>query len=163
MLPFAVRLIPVYIVYNEIGWVNTFYPLIVPEWFGNAFFIFLGRQFFLGIPQDLLDSAKIDGASEIRIFTRIMVPLAKPAVVVMAILSVQNSWNEFLGPLIYLKDENLHTLAIGLYKFTALPGQGGMQHQQMAATVMMVVPVLIVFFLFQKQFIQGANLSGIKG
>ena len=163
MLPFAVRLIPVYIVYNEIGWVNTFYPLVVPEWFGNAFFIFLGRQFFLGIPQDLLDSAKIDGASEIRIFTRIMVPLAKPAIVVMAILSVQGSWNEFLGPLIYLKDENLHTLAIGLYKFTSLPGQGGMQHQQMAATVMMVIPVLVVFFLFQKQFIQGANLSGIKG
>lgn len=163
MLPFAVLLIPVYIAYNEIGLVNTFWPLILPHYFGNAFFIFLCRQFFLGIPQDLVDSGKIDGASDLMIFARIMVPLAKPAIIVIAILSFQNSWNEFLGPLIYLKDQNLHTLALGLYYFQGLPGQGGMQNQQMAATVMMVVPVLIVFFIFQKQFIQGANISGLKG
>ncbi len=163
MLPFAVLLIPVYIAYNELGWVNTFWPLILPHFFGSAFFIFLARQFFLGIPQDLIDSAKIDGASELMIFWRLMVPLAKPAIIVIAILSFQGSWNEFLGPLIYLKDDSLHTLALGLYYFQALPGQGGMQNQQMAATVMMVVPVLVIFFMFQKQFIQGANLSGIKG
>ena len=163
MLPFAVRLIPVYIVYNKIGWVNTFWPLIAPNYFGSAFFIFICRQFFLGIPQDLLDAAKIDGASEFRIFTQVMVPLAKPAIVVIAILSYQNSWNDFLGPLIYLQDAKLHTLAVGLYKFQSLPGQGGQYHLQMAASVMMVMPVLIVFFLFQKQFIQGANLSGMKG
>jgi multiple sugar transport system permease protein len=163
MLPFAVLLIPVYIAYNEIGWVNTFWPLVLPHYFGSAFFIFLCRQFFLGIPQDLIDSAKIDGASELMIFLRIMVPLAKPAIIVVAILSFQGSWNEFLGPLIYLKNDSLHTLALGLYYFQALPGQGGMQNQQMAATVMMVVHVLVIFFLFQKQFIQGANLSGIKG
>ena len=163
MLPFAVRLIPVYAAYDAIGWIDTFYPLIVPNFFGNAFYIFICRQFFLGIPQDLLDAAKIDGANEFRIFTRVMIPLAKPAIVVIAILSFQNSWNDFLGPLIYLKDPDLHTLAIGLYKFTSLPGQGGIYNQQMAASVMMVMPVLIVFFLFQKQFIQGANLSGMKG
>ncbi len=163
MLPFAVRLIPVYAAYDAIGWIDTFYPLIVPNFFGNAFYIFICRQFFLGIPQDLLDAAKIDGASELRIFTQVMIPLAKPAIVVIAILSFQNSWNDFLGPLIYLKDPDLHTLAIGLYKFTSLPGQGGIYNQQMAASVMMVLPVLIVFFLFQKQFIQGANLSGMKG
>jgi len=163
MLPFAVRLIPVYIAYNEIGWVNTFWPLIAPNYFGSAFYIFICRQFFLGIPQDLLDAAKIDGASEFRIFTQVMVPLAKPAIVVIAILSFQNSWNDFLGPLIYLQDAKLHTLAIGLYKFQSLPGQGGQYHLQMAASVMMVMPVLIVFFMFQKQFIQGANLSGMKG
>ena len=163
MLPFAVRLIPVYAAYDYIGWIDTFYPLIVPNFFGNAFYIFICRQFFLGIPQDLLDAAKIDGASEIRIFTRVMIPLAKPAIVVIAILSFQNSWNDFLGPLIYLKDPDLHTLAIGLYKFASLPGQGGIYNQQMAASVLMVVPVLIVFFLFQRQFIQGANLSGMKG
>ncbi len=163
MLPFAVRLIPVYIVYNKIVWVNTFWPLIAPNYFGSAFFIFICRQFFLGIPQDLLDAAKIDGASEFRIFTQVMVPLAKPAIVVIAILSYQNSWNDFLGPLIYLQDAKLHTLAVGLYKFQSLPGQGGQYHLQMAASVMMVMPVLIVFFLFQKQFIQGANLSGMKG
>ena len=163
MLPFAVRLIPVYAAYDAIGWIDTFYPLIVPNFFGNAFYIFICRQFFLGIPVDLLDAAKIDGASEVRIFTSVMIPLAKPAIVVIAILSFQNSWNDFLGPLIYLKDPDLHTLAIGLYKFTSLPGQGGIYNQQMAASVMMVMPVLIVFFLFQKQFIQGANLSGMKG
>ncbi|MCY3581967.1 MAG: carbohydrate ABC transporter permease, partial [Chloroflexi bacterium] len=85
------------------------------------------------------------------------------AIVVIAILSFQNSWNDFLGPLIYLKDPDLHTLAIGLYKFTSLPGQGGIYNQQMAASTLMVLPVLIVFFLFQKQFIQGANISGLKG
>ncbi len=163
MLPFAVLLIPVYIAYNEIGWVNTFWPLIAPAYFGQAFFIFICRQFFLGIPQDLIDAAKIDGAGEFTIFTRLMVPLAKPAIIVVAILSFQHSWNDFLGPLIYLKDDSLHTLAIGLYKFKGLPGQGGIYNQQMAASIMMVVPVLIVFFIFQKQFIQGANISGLKG
>lgn len=163
MLPFAVLLIPVYIVYKEIGWINTFYPLIVPNFFGSAFFIFICRQFFLGIPQDLLDAAKIDGASELRIFTQVMIPLAKPAIIVIAILSFQSSWNDFFGPLIYLQEPELHTLAIGLYKFQSLPGQGGIYNQQMAASLMMTVPVLIVFFLFQKQFIQGANISGMKG
>lgn len=163
MLPFAVLLIPVYIAYNEIGWVNTFWPLIAPAYFGQAFYIFICRQFFLGIPQDLIDAAKIDGAGEFTIFIRLMIPLAKPAIIVVAILSFQNSWNDFLGPLIYLRDDSLHTLAIGLYKFQGLPGQGGIYNQQMAASIMMVVPVLIVFFIFQKQFIQGANISGLKG
>jgi ABC-type glycerol-3-phosphate transport system permease component len=135
----------------------------LPQFFGHAFFIFVCRQFFMGIPQDLIDAAKIDGASEFGIFLRIMVPLAKPAIIVVAILSFQNGWNDFLGPLIYLKNADLRTLALGLYYFQGLPGQGGMQHQQMAATVMMVIPVMLVFFAFQKQFIQGANLSGIKG
>jgi len=163
MLPFAVLLIPVYIAYNEIGWVNTFWPLIAPAYFGQAFYIFICRQFFLGIPQDLIDAAKIDGAGEFTIFTRLMIPLAKPAIIVIAILSFQSSWNDFLGPLIYLKNDSLHTLAIGLYKFQGLPGQGGIYNQQMAASIMMVLPVLIVFFIFQKQFIQGANISGLKG
>ena len=136
MLPFAVRLIPVYAAYDAIGWIDTFYPLIVPAFFGNAFYIFICRQFFLGIPQDLLDAAKIDGASEIRIFTQILIPLAKPAIVVIAILSFQNSWNDFLGPLIYLKDPDLHTLAIGLIQIHVPAGtrrdlqsaNGGFRH-----------------------------------
>ncbi len=163
MLPFAVLLIPVYVFYSEIDWVNTFYPLLVPDFFGRAFFIFICRQFFLGIPQDLIDAAKIDGASELRVFTQIMLPLARPAIVVICILSFQGTWNDFLGPLIYLRDESLHTLAIGLYKFQALPGQGGIYNQQMAASVLMILPVLVIFFLFQRQFIQGANISGLKG
>ena len=163
MLPFAVLLIPVYVAYSKIGWVNTFYPLLVPDFFGRAFFIFICRQFFLGIPQELIDAAKIDGASELRIFLQVMIPLARPAIIVICILSFQGTWNDFLGPLIYLQDESLHTLAIGLYKFQALPGQGGIYNQQMAASVMMIMPVLVIFFLFQRQFIQGANISGLKG
>ena len=163
MLPFAVLLIPVYIAYNEIGWVNTFWPLLAPTFFGSAFYIFICRQFFLGIPQDLIDAAKIDGAGEFKIFTSIMIPLAKPAIIVIAILSFQSSWNDFLGPLIYLRDDSLQTLAVGLYKFQGLPGQGGIYNQQMAASILMVVPMLVVFFIFQKQFIQGANISGLKG
>jgi multiple sugar transport system permease protein len=115
MLPFAVTMVPLYIGYNAIGWVNTFYPLIVPSFFGNAFYIFLLRQFFLTIPEELIDAARIDGANEFQIWWRILMPLAKPAIIVVAIFSFQNHWNDFLGPLLYLKDQNLHTLALGLY------------------------------------------------
>ncbi len=163
MLPFAVTMVPLYIGYNMIGWVNTFNPLIVPHFFGNAFYIFLLRQFFMTIPEELLDAAKIDGAGEFMIWWRIMLPLAKPAIIVVAILSFQSHWNDFLGPLLYLKDERLHTLAIGLYKFQGLPGQGSLYNELMAATVLMVLPVLVVFAVFQRQFVQGVTLSGLKG
>lgn len=163
MLPFAVTMVPLYIGYNAIGWVNTFYPLIVPAFFGNAFYIFLLRQFFLTIPEELVDAARIDGANELQIWWRIIMPLAKPAIIVVAIFSFQNHWNDFFGPLLYLKDESLHTLALGLYKFQALPGQGSLYNELMAATALMVLPMLIVFAVFQKQFIQGVTLSGLKG
>jgi multiple sugar transport system permease protein len=163
MLPFAVTMVPLYIGYNSIGWVNTFNPLIVPHFFGNAFYIFLLRQFFMTIPEELTDAAKIDGAGEFQIWARIMIPLARPAIIVVAILSFQTHWNDFLGPLLYLKDQQLHTLAIGLYKFQGLPGQGSLYNEMMAATVLMVLPVLVVFAIFQKQFVQGVTLSGLKG
>lgn len=163
MLPFAVTMVPVYIGFSELGWINSFLPLIVPQFFGNAFFIFLMRQFFLTIPYELVDAARIDGASEFQIFTRIMLPLAKPALIVVSIFSFQNAWNDFLGPLLYLKNENLHTLALGLYRFRGMPGQGSLYNEMMAATVLMVVPMLIVFAFFQKQFVQGVTLSGLKG
>lgn len=163
MLPFAVTMVPLYIGYNALGWVNTFYPLIVPAFFGNAFYIFLLRQFFLTIPEELVDAARIDGANELQIWSRIIMPLAKPAIIVVAIFSFQNHWNDFFGPLLYLKDESLHTLALGLYKFQALPGQGSLYNELMAATSLMVIPMLVVFAVFQKQFIQGVTLSGLKG
>jgi multiple sugar transport system permease protein len=163
MLPFAVTMVPLYIGYNVIGWVDTFNPLIIPHFFGNAFYIFLLRQFFLTIPEELIDAAKIDGAGELMIWWRILLPLAKPAIIVVAILSFQNHWNDFLGPLLYLKDQSMHTLALGLYKFQGLPGQGSLYNELMAATVLMVLPVLVVFAIFQKQFVQGVTLSGLKG
>ncbi len=163
MLPFAVTMVPLYILFNSIGWVNTFLPLIVPHFFGSPFLIFLLRQFFLTIPEELVDAARIDGASEFQIWYRIMVPLAKPAIIVLLIFSFQGAWNDFLPPLLYLKDESLRTLALGLYYFRAMPGQGSLYHEMMAATVLMVVPMLVVFAVFQKQFVQGVTLSGLKG
>ncbi len=164
MLPFAVTMVPLYIGYSKIGWVNTFYPLIIPHFFGGgAFLIFLLRQFFLALPQELFEAARIDGASEVRIFAQIAVPLSIPALSVVAILSFQGAWNDFLGPLIYLNDTNLHTLALGLFRFRSIPGQGSLYNEMMAASMLMVVPVLIVFMLFQKQFVQGVTLSGLKG
>lgn len=163
MLPFAVRMVPTYLGFNKIGWVNTFLPLIVPSFFGNAFFIFLLRQFYRTIPQDLTDAARIDGASEIGIWWRIMIPLSLPALIVVGIFSFQGAWNDFLAPLLYLQDEKLRTLALGLYHFTAMTGQGSLYHQLMAASVLMVLPMLTVFAIFQKQFVQGVTLTGIKG
>jgi multiple sugar transport system permease protein len=163
MLPFAVRMVPLYIGFAKIGWINTFLPLIIPAFFANPFFVFLLRQFFLTIPEELVDAARIDGASEFRIWARIMLPLSAPALIVVGIFSFQNAWNDFLAPLIYLNDERLHTLALGLYSFRAMPGQGSLYNQMMAASVLMVLPMLVVFAVFQRYFVQGVTLTGLKG
>ncbi|MCD6289434.1 MAG: carbohydrate ABC transporter permease [Anaerolineae bacterium] len=163
MLPFAVRMVPMYIGFSKLGWINTFLPLIVPTFFGNPFYVFLLRQFFLTIPDELVDAARIDGASEFNIWARIILPLSGPAIIVVAIFSFQAAWNDFIGPLLYLNDERLHTLALGLYTFTAMPGQGSLYNQLMAASVLMVLPMLIVFAIFQRYFVQGVTLSGLKG
>ena len=163
MLPGAVRLVPTYIAYHKLGWINTFLPLIVPTFFGNAFFIFLLRQFFRSIPEELTDAARIDGASDLGIWVRIMLPLSGPALIVVAIFSFQGAWNDFMGPLMYLTNEKLRTLALGLYHFRAMTGQGSLYHQLMAASVLMVIPMLVVFAVFQRYFIQGVTLTGMKG
>ncbi len=163
MMPYAVTMVPLFVGFSKIGWVDTFLPLIVPTFFGNPFYVFLLRQFFRTIPYELSDAARIDGASEFGIFVRIMVPLSTPALTVVAILSFQNAWNDFLGPLIYLNKSQMHTLALGLYSFRAMPGQGSLFNEMMAASVLMVVPVLIIFALFQRQFVQGVTMSGLKG
>ena len=135
----------------------------MPHYFGVAFFIFLLRQFYLSIPKEYLDAARIDGASEISIWWRIMIPLSKPAILVVIILTFQQTWDDFIQPLIYLHDEDLQTLSLGLFRFRALPGQGSILNQMMAASVMLTVPQVIVFLIFQKQIMDGATLSGIKG
>jgi multiple sugar transport system permease protein len=163
MMPYAVTMVPLFVGFSKIGWVDTFLPLIVPTFFGNPFYVFLLRQFFRTIPYELSDAARIDGASEFGIFLRIMVPLSGPALTVVAILSFQNAWNDFLGPLIYLNKSEMHTLALGLYSFRAMPGQGSLFNEMMAASVLMVVPVLIIFAMFQRQFVQGVTMSGLKG
>ncbi len=161
MLPAQVTMIPIFVLFKNLGWLNTFKPLTVPAFFGGgAFNIFLLRQFFLSIPQSLFDSARIDGCSEFKIYWKIVLPLAKPALATVAILTFLFSWNDFLGPLIYLSEEVKGTLALGLAIFTG-------QHQSewgllMAASVMMMAPIIFLFFFFQKYFIQAFMHAGLK-
>lgn len=163
MLPNVVRLVPTYILFQKLGWMNTFLPLIVPAYFGSAFYVFLLRQFFRGLPEDLFDAAKIDGCNELATLVRIVVPLARPALATMLIFSAQGSWNDFMGPLLYLKDAKLRTLALGLYAFRSEPQGIPSWNNLMAIAVFMVLPILILFVLFQNYFIEGITMSGIKG
>lgn len=148
-----VTMIPLFRLFAELGWVNTFLPLIVPSFFGNPFFIFLLRQFLLRIPFSLSDAAKLDGASEWQILWRIMVPLCRPALAIVAVLAAVRSWNDFLGPLIYLQDESLYTLAVGLSFYQSTYS---VEWQLlMAASTLMLVPELVLFLLFQRAFMRG--------
>jgi ABC-type glycerol-3-phosphate transport system permease component len=164
MLPYAVTLIPVYILFKELGWLGTFLPLIVPAWFGGgAYFVFLLRQFFLTLPIELEEAARVDGASAFTIFTRIMVPLARPAVAVVAIFSFLVHWNDFFGPLVYLSKAEQRTLALGLNALQGLEWGRDMTHLVMAVSVLMITPVVVLFFAVQKTLIQGIVMTGIKG
>jgi ABC-type glycerol-3-phosphate transport system permease component len=161
MIPYPVTLIPMYLLFSKIGWVNSFKPLIVPNFLGTAFFIFLLRQFFLTIPKDLSDAAHIDGANELQIYWRVIMPLAKPALATVALFTFLFCWNDFLGPLVYLTDGSKYTLAVGLAAFR---GQYRTQWDlMMAASTVVTLPIVILFFFAQKQFIQGITLTGIKG
>jgi ABC-type glycerol-3-phosphate transport system permease component len=170
MLPVEVTLIPTYLLFKEFGWINTFHPLIIPAWFGGgAFNIFLMRQFILGIPYDLDEAAKIDGASSWRILWQIIVPLCKPAIATIATLGFIAQWNNFLYPLIFLNSEDKYVVAVGLrYLQTAVTqGSGAVSRPQdhllMGASLMVAAPCLILFFLGQRYFIQGIVTTGIKG
>ncbi len=162
MLPQAVRLIPTYLMFDWLGWLNTYLPLTVPAFFGSPFYIFLLRQYFRTFPEDLADAARVDGASELGILLRIFLPMTGPALAVVAIFSFQAHWNDFFGPLIYLNREEMRTLALGLYYFKAYQDTTNWG-QLMAAASTMTVPVLILFAFFQRHFIQGVALTGIKG
>jgi multiple sugar transport system permease protein len=162
MLPQAVRLIPTYLMFDWLGWLNTYLPLTVPAFFGSPFYIFLLRQYFRTFPEDLADAARVDGASELGILLRIFLPMTGPALAVVAIFSFQSHWNDFFGPLIYLNKEEMRTLALGLYYFKAYQDTTNWG-QMMAAASTMTIPVLILFALFQRHFIQGVALTGIKG
>ncbi|MGH2532585.1 MAG: carbohydrate ABC transporter permease [Thermomicrobiales bacterium] len=163
MLPGIVTLIPQYILFAELGWVNTFRPLIVPGWLASdAFYVFLLRQFFRGIPMELSEAAKIDGASELRIWWQIVMPLSKPALAAVAIFSFNGAWGDYLKPLIYLSTENNYTLQLGLTTFQQAAGGLPRWDWMMAASLVVMLPVVILFFLGQKYFIEGVTLTGIK-
>jgi multiple sugar transport system permease protein len=166
MLPMAVTLIPQYIIFRNLHWINTFLPLTVPAFFGGgAFNIFLLRQFFRGIPRELNESALIDGANHWQIFWRIVLPLSRPALAVVAVTTAVATWNDYLGPLIYLNTPDHFTLALGLTSFAGNAGLFSQPQAQllMAATTMMVAPILIVFFFAQRYLIQGIVTTGLKG
>lgn len=164
MVPFAVRLLPLFLIFKQLGWINTFYPLIVPAFFGTPFFIFLVRQFFRGIPQDLVDAARIDGASEIGIWWRIMLPLARPVIVVIIIFAFQQVWNDFLAPLVYLSDNTKYTVALGLNALVSQSGEATeLWHWLMAASLAVISPMVVIFAVGQRYFVQGIALTGIKG
>ena len=167
MIPFPVTMVSLFSMFRWLGdhtgteWIGTFKPLWVPAWFGSAFNIFLLRQFFLTIPDELSEAARIDGCSELGIFTRVILPLAKPALVVVALFTFMNTWNDFLGPLIYLQRPEQFTLALGLQNLQSQQG-GTPWHLLMAASVLVILPVLVLFFLAQKTFIEGIATTGMK-
>lgn len=162
LIPGFVTMVPQYILFSKLGWVNTYLPLLVPAFLGSAFFIFLLRQFMLGIPNELMEAAVLDGAGHLQIWWHIMLPLTKPALITVAIFSFNGAWNDLLGPLLYINDESMYTLQIGLQTF-----KGTVQtqwHYLMAMSVTVLLPVIFLFFFFQKYFIEGSNLSsGTKG
>jgi len=162
MLPYQVSMIPLYIIFNRMNWVNTYLPLIVPTYFASPFFIFMLRQFFRTIPDDFTDAARIDGASELRILWSIFVPLVKPAIAVVALFEFISNWNSFLGPLIYLTDESMWTLTLGIM---GLRMHYGLSNYAviMAAIFLSLIPVVVLFFLTQRTFIEGIALTGLKG
>lgn len=161
MLPFQVTLIPLFLVFKGLGWVGDFRPLIIPHFFGGALYIFLLRQFFMTIPMELSEAAHIDGASEFRIYWSIILPLAKPALATVAIFEFIARWRDYLGPLIYLNDQKLYTLSLGIYEYRSQYGaEWGLL---MAASVLITLPIVLLFFFLQKTFVQGITLTGIKG
>ncbi len=161
ILPYQVTLVPLFILYSKLGWTGTFLPLTVTSFFGNPFYIFLLRQFYLAVPMELTYAARVDGAGEFRIYSSIILPLVKPALATVAIFGFIRSWHDFVGPLVFLANDKLYTLSLA----------ASMIHTErdpkwnilFALGVIMVVPVLLIFFLLQKYFIQGISMSGLKG
>ncbi len=161
MIPSIVTFIPVYLIFKNLGWLGSYKPLIVPAFFGNAFFIFMMRQFFMTMPEELADAARIDGANEFVIFWQIMLPLVRPALIVMAVFTFQWTWCDFFGPLIYLSNPNQYPLSLGLYAFVSKrTTEWGLM---MAGATMATLPMVILFFIAQRYFLEGIKMTGLKG
>ncbi len=172
MLPSVVTMIPQFVLFAMLPacgfpgsrvWTHTFLPLIVPAWCGGAFNIFLIRQFMRGIPMELTEAAKMDGASELRTWWSVILPLTKPALATVAIFTFQGAWQDFMGPLLYLQSETKYTLQLGLRQFEAAAGGAPAWHWLMAASLMVMLPVLLIFIVFQRYFLEGISFSGMGG
>ena len=161
MIPPIVTFIPTYILFAKLGLTGTYFPLIAPRFLGDAFFIFMLRQFFQGVPWDLSDAARIDGANEFRIFWEIMLPLVRPALIVVAVFTLLYTWHDFFGPLIYLQDPMKYPLSLGLFAFRA---QRTMEWPLiMTGATLTVLPLIVVFLFTQRYFIRGVSMTGLKG
>lgn len=161
MIPGQIGMIPTFIIFKKLGWIDTFLPLIVPAWFGSAFFAFLYRQYFLGIPGEMDEAAKVDGCGPLRTFWSILLPMARPVTVTVAVYTFLGAWNEFLGPLIYINSDFKRTLSLALAKFQ---GQYGSDiPAMMAGATLMLIPVLVIYFFSQRALMQGMVVSGVKG
>jgi multiple sugar transport system permease protein len=163
MLPPSVTIIPTFILFRYLGWIDTWLPLIVPSFFGGAFSIFLMRQFYMTIPYDLDEAAKIDGASNLLIWWRIMIPLSMPVLATIAVLNFMDDWNAFLRPLIYLTTLDKQMLGVGLAFFRGLSSGYSKWNYMMAASTMMTIPIILLFFFAQKYFVKGIVMTGMGG
>lgn len=161
MIPWDVTMIPLYMEFNWLGWINTLKPLIIPAWFGAPFFIFLLRQFIMSIPKELDEAAKMDGANMFQIYWKIHLPLMAPALVLVGVFQVLAAWNDYLGPLIFLNDQSKYTLTLGLAQFKGLYGTD--LTSLAAMTVILVLPPLVLFLTAQRYIMDGSLSSGIKG
>jgi multiple sugar transport system permease protein len=154
-------MVPLFVVWAKLHVVNTYAPLIVPSFLAPGFFVFLLRQFFMGIPQDLTDAARIEGCSEFGIYRSVILPLSKPALATVALFAFLGAWNDYLGPLIYLSREEMYTLSLGIASFSSQ--YGSFPGMLMAVSTVMTVPIIVLFFFTQRTFIQGITLTGLKG
>lgn len=167
MLPWQVTMVPLFIVYRTLGWYPSYLPLVVPSLFGSAYYIFMLRQFFMSIPEELSEAARIEGANEFTIFFRMILPLSVPALSVVALFRFLGAWNDYLGPLIYLNDPKLYPLALGIDKLRTIAtsvGTANMAYPHlMAVSTMVALPIILLFFFAQRTFIEGISLTGLKG
>jgi ABC-type glycerol-3-phosphate transport system permease component len=167
MIPFQVTMVPLFIVFKNLGWINSYRPLVIPAFFGAPYFIFLLRQFFRTIPDELSEAARIDGANELTIFWQVMLPLIRSALVVVALFTFISVWNDYLGPLIYLNKPELYPLALGVENMRRTIFQvGGAKFAYpylMAVSTVVTLPILIMFYFAQRSLIEGVSVTGIKG
>lgn len=163
MLPAQVTMIPLFLLFRGLGWVDTILPLVVPAFFGTPFFIFMFRQFFAQIPEALVEAARLDGCGHLGVWRRVMLPLCKPVIAITAVFTFISTWNDFLGPLIYLQSEDKMTLAVALNQFQNQYGDFSDMNLLMAASIVTMLPCILLFLVAQKQFVGGLTLGGVKG
>ncbi|MCC6358488.1 MAG: carbohydrate ABC transporter permease [Phycisphaerales bacterium] len=163
MVPMQVTMIPLFILFRSFGWIDTILPLVVPAFFGTPFFIFMFRQFFAQIPEALVEAGRIDGCTHLGIWWRIMLPLCKPVIAITAVFTFIATWNDFLGPLIYLQSEDKMTLAVALNQFQNQYGDFSDMNLLMAASLITMLPCILLFLVAQRQFVGGLSLGAVKG